>query len=455
MLDGLLKKLLGRYSVEWGAGHRRAGPPAPVEATFRHVLNQLTGIGMLASCDEETITAALLGGFSAAFPLCTAIFSDGPSSDGKTDASATCAWGQYSKSRTGVARENEADRGADFALVMATGPDRARVALFQAKRVIAGKPGSARKQKIVRPEPYARRLDEASVTASVMVSDNTYAVDLDQQRAGRLAQLKVFARTGTRLRRAQALEDNDEREELAQFLKQLAIADRGPLFPPRQRTGETDEAFEARRVNTQAMYDEATQAAQQALELDEKNWLERDSTPPITGLHFVHYLAYLRSMPAATTGAGKELAQPAAKALDSNDACAGEGTSGDRFTGTICVALAQLDDFFVRAEAGGDMRLDLAEVECVPFDDVILEAFGPSAHAEGWITLSTSTIRELLPTLINFGRVFVGTDKGGDGLLLVREADAHIGIDSDSAGTVANAVLSGMHQPTGGNAPTI
>ncbi|MET4675848.1 MULTISPECIES: hypothetical protein [unclassified Luteibacter] len=447
MLEELRKKLLGCYAVEWGADHRRAGPAAPVEATFRHVLNQLTGIGMLASCDEETITAALLGGFSAAFPLCTAIFSGGQSSESKTDASTTCAWGQYSKSRTGEARDNEADRGADFTLVMATGPDCARVALFQAKRVVAGKPNSAQRRGTVRPEPFARQLDEASVTASVVVPDNTYTIDLDQQRAGRLSQLEVLRRTGQRLRRAESLEEARDPKKLAHFLQQLAVADRGPLFPPRRRAGETDEAFENRRTSTQKSYDNATQAAQRTLALDEKNWATMDSTPPIAGLSFVHYLAYLRSMPAAPTEA-EENALPIDGAPDAR-------MPGARFTGTICVALSQLDNFFVRAEAGGDKRLDLAEIECIPFEDVILEAFGPQAHPEGWITLSTSTIRGLLPTLLNFGRVFVGTDKGGDGLLLVREADAHIGVGSDAAGTVANAVLSGMHQPTGGNVPTI
>jgi len=456
MLDGVRKKLMGRYSVEWGQGHKRPGPPSPVEATFRHVLNQLTGVGMLASCDEETITAALLGGFSAAFPLCIGIFSADGSPNGKTEASNACAWGQYSKSRTGVARENEADRGADFALVMATGPDHARVALFQAKRVVAGKPNSATRRKMIRPEPYERRVDEASVGSTVIVPKDSYTIDLDQGRGERLAQFAVLQRTGSRLVRAQELEEDKVPTKLAEFLELVALADRGPFIPPRKPVGEAGDVFETRRKAEQKEYDDDTESARKAIDVDEIESTGADSTTSIKRLHFVHYLAYLRSKPVAPVEAASGTAQSASKALGTNDTDTEDSVSNNRFTGAVCVTLSQLNDFVVTpATVDKNTRLDLADVECIPFDDVILEAFGPPGFAEGWITLSTSTIRELLPTLLNFGRVFVGTDKGGDGLLLVREADAHLGIDSDAAGTVANAVMSGVHQATGGNAPTI
>ena len=122
---------------------RGSAAPEPVEATFRHTINQLSGVGLMATLDEETATGAILGGFATAFPLCLGIFTDANDVGNRDGALGKCAWGQYGKSRSGDLNQNETDRGADFALVIFGEGDRARVALFQAKRLEGAAPQQA------------------------------------------------------------------------------------------------------------------------------------------------------------------------------------------------------------------------------------------------------------------------------------------------------------------------
>jgi len=93
-----------------------------------HVLQEFSEVGLPAVFDEETITAAVLGGVTATFPVAVARYGSGTGTDDR------CSWGSYHKNRTGNEVVNESDRGADFALALWESDDTLRIAVFQAKR---------------------------------------------------------------------------------------------------------------------------------------------------------------------------------------------------------------------------------------------------------------------------------------------------------------------------------
>ncbi|WP_233840950.1 hypothetical protein [Dyella sp. 2HG41-7] len=117
--------LLGEY------GHRISPSPGPVEASFCSVAERFKKLKLISQMDEETVTAAFLGGVTASFPLCSLIFGSGQSSE------VQCMWGHFHKS-TGRSSSSDPDteayRGADFALVIGIDELHVRLAIFQAKK---------------------------------------------------------------------------------------------------------------------------------------------------------------------------------------------------------------------------------------------------------------------------------------------------------------------------------
>jgi len=118
------EELLGRYKDKLAHGI------GPIGAAFCCVAWRLEQVNLISQMDEETVTAAFLGGVTSAFPLCSLVFGSG------SDQPVECSWGQFHKSAKGSSDEDsEAHRGADFALVVWLTNEYARVAVFQAKKM--------------------------------------------------------------------------------------------------------------------------------------------------------------------------------------------------------------------------------------------------------------------------------------------------------------------------------
>ncbi|WP_164740982.1 hypothetical protein [Xanthomonas sp. BRIP62409] len=92
-------------------------------ATFQMALLELLRKNITADHDEETITAAILGAFTAAAPFCCLAYQ--PALD------PSYLWVRYAKSGSGLM--TEPGRGADFALVICMPDGTFRVSVFQAK----------------------------------------------------------------------------------------------------------------------------------------------------------------------------------------------------------------------------------------------------------------------------------------------------------------------------------
>lgn len=100
------------------------------DATLIYAVTRLQQVQLVPELDEESITAALFGSLSAAFPFCVETI--GNDKDVETD----CYWSQFKKTKPSNNRpqDHESKSGADFALALRVGDDDLRVALFQAKR---------------------------------------------------------------------------------------------------------------------------------------------------------------------------------------------------------------------------------------------------------------------------------------------------------------------------------
>lgn len=106
-----------------------SSPPAeitPLTIAFQHVVDKLSVKGMTAALYEETLTSFLFGGLVSSFPLIAEQY-------GHPESARTCSWKQFSKAKDSDP-QSEAASGADFALVLWHSQDKARVAVFQAKR---------------------------------------------------------------------------------------------------------------------------------------------------------------------------------------------------------------------------------------------------------------------------------------------------------------------------------
>jgi hypothetical protein len=197
-------------------------------------------------------------------------------------------------------------------------------------------------------------------------------------------------------------------------------------------------------------------------------------------LHWIHYLAYLRAGKPTEEGEHHTDGHNAARGGASPDAVrgdvaavnAGDGTTAlgsGSWTGALCFSPADIDGVLqaetTKKEAWTRSLVDLASVNCHSFVDILFNGFASVEDTEtdlagedtigeniehtgewsanvtpdpiGWITLDVSTLDEMLPSLLRFGRVFVGTDKGGSGLVFVRNADSSV-LAAESADAAAS-----------------
>lgn len=100
----------------------------PLAATFLHVTHEFERVCGARFYDEETLTAAMLGGFAATLPLIAQTLGSG--SEGEA---LDCSWGSYRKTRASDDK-SEAASGADFAIILWESPEVFRLAIFQAKK---------------------------------------------------------------------------------------------------------------------------------------------------------------------------------------------------------------------------------------------------------------------------------------------------------------------------------
>ncbi|QDE39873.1 hypothetical protein FIV34_11955 [Luteibacter pinisoli] len=400
-MDDLRQKLLGLFAV--------CGiVPPPIEATFRHVINQMTATGMLERLDEEEISGALLGGFAAAYPLCLGIFTETMDEAVRFTEQHKCAWAQYSKSRTATSKDNEADSGADFALVIWTGPDTARVALFQAKRFEASRPTQKTTSAMVPPAPYQPLWPVAGLSPLSGVEPGLHHIDVHRARfdkngdlVGR-TQMATLAQTARRIMAVQHLSE----QRRAEYAAARVIADVPLPERPAESSALDDAAF-------MAWLDESTSAREKKSKAERRlRDLEAGSGAPsgIQYFNWLHYLGYARST---------RRAKASRRANARSDILE---------TGAVCVPVSALAPQLSHEErfgAGMPERtlVDLSTVICHRLVDVILNAFSGShfgKDVDGWISLDASTIEIVLPDLQRFGHLFMGTDKGGASVNVVK-----------------------------------
>ncbi len=99
--------------------------PELLKLAFDLAIDGVIQNGMSGTIDEELTTGALLGAMAAHAPWCYAAWSD-------VEGAMPYAWTHYRKSGRDAASETYT--GADFAIVLRTGPRTFRAAVFQAKR---------------------------------------------------------------------------------------------------------------------------------------------------------------------------------------------------------------------------------------------------------------------------------------------------------------------------------
>lgn len=453
-MEALRKGMLGDFSPVDDAGAGRV--PEPVEATFRHVLNQLSGIGMLSAFSEEEITSALLGGFAAAYPLCLGIFTDSVDEQKRIAQQSRCSWGQYSKSRTRTPKNNETDRGADFALVVWTSEDRARVALFQAKRFEGSRPKGPLKHSPTKAAANTPAPMMAGEGPLRMIPETEHFIDLRRARydaTGHIigaTQMVALARTGGRIRFARALEAS----QMKLYLKNADILDAPPFTFRDPSDDETSDDYASDFEVAKGLDELQRQHAFEAVRKQEA-MMPNVVANAFPTLDWIHYLGYARSTAAAKRKSGN---------------------GPDTFeSGTVCVSLPEFHaqhavertasgfSTTVGAVATPSRRnlVDLASVNCFPLINVILNAFSPGDDdVPGWISLDANTIEAALPFLQQFGHVFMGTDKGGVGHALIEKLNlrARSGVamrpGTTAIPSIAAARTLGARTPAPSNRPS-
>jgi hypothetical protein len=130
-----------------------------------------------------------------------------------------------------------------------------------------------------------------------------------------------------------------------------------------------------------------------------------EDDPTISGLHWIHYLGYAR-----------------AAAVEP-----GMADSDTLNTAVVCVPLSHLAGRLKREGENVGFRnnlVDLASVHCYRFIDVLLAAFSPERKTQGWIIVSATVVKAMLPALQDLGQVFIATDRGGDGATPANDASA-------------------------------
>lgn len=97
----------------------------PIAASFELAIENLSR-HLTTGADEESISAAFLGGVINNYPWCALM------SCMDNDGVENCSWAQYKKS--GKGNDAEPQSGADFALVLHREDDYVQIAIFQAKK---------------------------------------------------------------------------------------------------------------------------------------------------------------------------------------------------------------------------------------------------------------------------------------------------------------------------------
>lgn len=401
-MDGFRQALLGAFGISGNI-------PAPIEATFRHVINQMTATGMLERFGEEEISGALLGGFAAAFPLCLGIFTDSGDEATQLAEQHKCAWGQYNKSRTGNADHNESDRGADFSLVVWSGSQTARLALFQAKRFEASQPTQKTIQAMVPPSVYQPLWPVARMTPVAGIDARLHYIDVHRERtdaAGNVVGMTQMATLATTARRIMAVRRLSSVEQLAYDKARQLAEGPVPAYPSAGDVGDIDvDEYLAilEDVNARREEQQKAKATLQAIEA------KAAALSGVQHLHWVHYVGYARSSKRAKASAHNPIPSALLK------------------SGAVCVPMSALapqlsHEQGVRSAATSRTLVDLSAVVCYRLVDVILNAFAYARNGEdvaGWITVDAHTVELMLPELHRFGHVVMGTDKGGAGLALM------------------------------------
>lgn len=145
----------------------------PIAAAFLLTTIQAKRLATTRLLDEETLTAAILGGVSVAMPLVARAFGSGSETQSKQ-----CSWGSFNKNGQNWAEHSERSSGGDFCLVLWDSSEYARIAVFQAKKSI---PPSA-----LRP---TWRVDAHRDPKEVNLNGKTYS----------FSQMLMLAATGVRL----------------------------------------------------------------------------------------------------------------------------------------------------------------------------------------------------------------------------------------------------------------
>ncbi len=422
-MDNLRHALLGRYRLS-----NRA--PEAVEASFRHTLNQLSGNGMLTTMDEETITAAILGGFITSFPICTAAFAPetppGEPADPTTQPRPRCAWGQYGKAAGGEAKELESRRGADFALIIWDSEEWARVALFQAKRLEPpSSSGSANPSHTLANPGDSLTVNGAGPLEAIAPGTALLNVhrrtDKVAGKPWRPSQMVTLEQTGRWLMMAEDVRAGNG--SLDDFKKAIAAADRVvPQAQREERLGDESEdefaAFNFRAVLDQHEYknDHGKVEAFWRAHLR-----RRTPVPAQKDMHWIHYLAYTRAAATATDA---------------------DGVTDPFDDMVLCVPLSGLTDKMDREREETPFKknvIDLSTAKAYRFIDVLLNAFGPDNpgldgdRRDGWLAMHTDTVKAMLPRLQQLGTVFVTTDKGGRSTNVVLDATLSASCDATPA----------------------
>lgn len=383
-----------------------SGTLTPVTATIDAVVRRFRELKFFSALDEESITGALLGGFTLAFPYCVAQY-------GSNMPAEKLCWGHFGKSKNANGRRAEAEVGADFALVIYIAPNIARLALFQAKKVVlddgpdtldAQAKRDAKDKKVILQDPPTPHVFHRLQPLSG-IRPGAWMMDVHRRprrpappaTGWRFAQMVMLDKFASRVADAVSDRIDSALEALARRRNYLAWA------PTRE-----DEAKRQRR-------DAAL-----------RSWLERIRPGRDIGdHHWVHYLGYASGSRTDTGGALVSIQE------------------------MVCVPLCDLYDARWRELARGSESfshnwVDLASVRCHSLERVLLEGISPhdfNVVPEGWLTLHNDELDHFLPGLIDLTPVYVADDKGGTGGLspalqgqLQRLSVAH---DSDMTSTAA------------------
>lgn len=218
-----------------------------------------------------------------------------------------------------------------------------------------------------------------------------------------------MARTGKRIGVACELPTG----KMQSYFKYAEFVDAPPFSFREQGKDETLQQYMTKLEVAENVDERCREKASEAMCVHEMQ-LPGGSQGTFLSLDCIHYLGYARLTAAAKRKFGNG---PVAFA-----------------SGIVCVAPSELSAQYAveRGASGlstpiGDGVLtgqrnlvDLATLKWFPLIEIILNAFAPGdGDVPGWISLDSATIEAALPSLQQFGHVFMGTDKGRQGRALV------------------------------------